>query len=184
MDMLFIAASTVATGKLSPLIRQGPDCRRQSSWVKGYDTLPMKGKSTAAEEKSENLPNAKLSPMHVTMQDGNEAVWPYQENLLWLEKTSQTFLLKPLKERQSLWPPQSVHVCGQNRMPRCSESTWNWDPSHSHPQASASLHCTNCSRSRLIHRSVGWARCVASLHAGYWPCTFQRSRSLASSDSF
>lgn len=76
MDMLFIAASTVATGKLSPLIRQGADCGRQSSWqrVKGYDTLPMKGKSTAVEKKSKNLPNAEVTPMHVTIKDGNEAL--------------------------------------------------------------------------------------------------------------
>lgn len=47
MDMLFIAAPAVTTGKLSPLIRQGPDCRRQSSWqrVKGCDSYQCKGKA-------------------------------------------------------------------------------------------------------------------------------------------
>lgn len=45
--MLFIAASTVTTGRLSPSIMQGPDCRRQSSWqrVKGCDSYQWKGKA-------------------------------------------------------------------------------------------------------------------------------------------
>lgn len=41
--------------------------------LKGCDTLPMEGKSTAVEKKSENAPNAKLTPMQVTVQDSDEA---------------------------------------------------------------------------------------------------------------
>lgn len=70
--MLFIAASTVTTGELSHLIRQGPDCRRQSSGQRderlGYPINRM-----AKHRKSENAPDAKLAPLHIAIQDTDKA---------------------------------------------------------------------------------------------------------------
>lgn len=191
MDMLFIAASTVTTGKLSTLIRQGPDCRRQSSWQRGEGLwYPANGREKhSCRKKSENAPNAKLTPMQVTMQDSDEAGWLHQKNLLWLEKKKhcRLFYQNPLRKDEAFGHCNRCMSAAGAACQGAVRACWTETPTvciH-RPWASASLRLHELqSHSRLVHERVGWAGRVASLRAARWMCTFRRSPSLTSFDSF
>lgn len=123
------------TGKLSWLGKgQTADSRAQGRGLKHS----INGREK--HRKSENTPNAKLSPLCMTVQGRGEGGRQYRENLLcnWVGKALQPLLPSPLQARQSLWPPQPMHVCSESTnkavvracsaptLPTCSTGCGQW----------------------------------------------------------